>query len=407
MFQLLFANYFGASLLTDSFFISIILIDFISKIELSFTEMFIQYYNDLRFHDTNQGKIFYQAVFNFSLLAGLITFLVAILFSNSIVRLFISSFNSERMMYLTSVFTILAFTLIWNRLKEINNSLINAEMRFIFPYLVSLLSPMSNIASLLVFSTNYGIYPIAISILFSDLVILLIQQIYISKVIKIRYGKIFWHYKFKDLIKNSISLRIGNQLWELKDLIAANILSFLPPGTVSLYLYGSRIITILFVITTFPSLQVFFSTVSRLASEKKFSSIRMLSHRTLKGTLFLFLISIALFSILLPKLMLFLLGQKLSTSDIQIIYYIFLALIPFYVILSIELPFVNIITAMKDSLKIIKVNLAFIAIFYICAVLLKNDFGIYAIPCSLMVAQSQSFVLYVVNVQKLFKQTTN
>jgi putative peptidoglycan lipid II flippase len=367
----------------------------------------MQYYNDLRFHDTNQEKIFYQAVFNFSLLAGFTTFLMAILFSNPIIRLFISGFDSERMMYLTSVFSILAFSLIWNRLKEINNSLINAEMRFIFPYIVSFLSPISNIASLLVFSTDYGIYPIVISILFSDLVILLIQQIYISKVIKVRCGKIFWHYKLKDLIKNSISLRIGNQLWELKDLIAANILSFFPPGTVSLYLYGSRIITILFVITTFPSLQVFFSTISRLASEKKFSSIRMLSRRTLKGTIVLFLITVVLFSILLPKIMLFFLGQKLSTSDIQTVHYIFLALIPFYVILSIESPFVNIITAVKSSFKIIKINLAFIAIFYICSVLLKNAFGIYAIPCSLMVAQGQSFVLYVVNVQKLFKQSTN
>jgi hypothetical protein len=105
--------------------------------------------------------------------------------------------------------------------------------------------------------------------------------------------------------------------------------------------------------------------------------------------------------------MLFFLGQKLSTSDIQTVHHIFLALIPFYLILNIESPFVNIITAMKGSFKIIKINLSFIAIFYVCAVLLKNAFGIYAIPFSLMVAQSQSFVLYVMNVQKLFKQTTD
>jgi len=351
IFQLLLARYFGASLFTDSFFVSMVLVDFLSKVELSFTEMFVQYYNDLRADNSNQEKIFYQAVFNFSLLIGLITFIATTFFVNPIIHLFVSGFDRERIDLLVSVFNILSFNLIWNRLKELNNSLINAEMRFILPYLVSLLTPVSSISSLLIFSTQYGIYPIVISTLLSDITILFIQQIYISRALNVHYKKVFWHYKFNELIPNSISLRAGNQLWDLKDLIAANILSFFPTGTVSLYLYGSRIITILFMITTVPSLQVFFSTISRLVSEKKLTDIKIMFRKTLIRSMSLFLISLSLSSIFLPTLMKFFLGQKLSMSDIQVVYNIFISLIPFYVILGFESPLVNIITVKRDSLK--------------------------------------------------------
>ena len=384
-----------------------VLVDFLSKVELSFTEMFVQYYNDLRADNSNQEKIFYQAVFNFSLLIGLITFIATTFFVNPIIHLFVSGFDRERIDLLVSVFNILSFNLIWNRLKELNNSLINAEMRFILPYLVSLLTPVSSISSLLIFSTQYGIYPIVISTLLSDITILFIQQIYISRALNVHYKKVFWHYKFKELIPNSISLRAGNQLWDLKDLIAANILSFFPTGTVSLYLYGSRIMTILFMITTLPSLQVFFSTISRLVSEKKLTDIKIMFRRTLIRSMSLFLISLSLSSIFLPTLMKFFLGQKLSMSDIQVVYNIFISLIPFYVILGFESPLVNIITVKRDSLKIIKINVYFILTFYSCSFLLKNTFGIYTIPASLMVAQGQSFVLYAMNVQTFFKQTTD
>jgi len=103
----------------------------------------------------------------------------------------------------------------------------------------------------------------------------------------------------------------------------------------------------------------------------------------------------------------FFLGQKLSMSDIQVVYNIFISLIPFYVILGFESPLVNIITVKRDSLKIIKINVYFILTFYSCSFLLKNTFGIYTIPASLMVAQGQSFVLYAMNVQTFFKQTTD
>src|SRR5438874_4092527 len=99
IFQFLLAKYFGASLFTDIYIISILIVEFISKIGSSFTEMFIQYYNDLKI-DNNQEKAFYQSVFNFSILVGILTFTMVMIFMSSIIKLFVSGFDAERTMIL-------------------------------------------------------------------------------------------------------------------------------------------------------------------------------------------------------------------------------------------------------------------------------------------------------------------
>jgi hypothetical protein len=235
-------------------------------------------------------------------------------------------------------------------------------------------------------------------------IILSIQQFYILRAFNIGFGKVLWHYKLKEMIKNSLSLKIGSQLWDFKDMLATNILSSFTQGTISLYFYGFRIITVIFVITNLPSLQIFSSIISRLASKKDFIGMKILLRKTLMRSIIPFLIILTLSSILLPKVFLLFLKYKFSIEEIKIIYYIFLTLIPFYMMLSVELPFVNTIIAMKFSFKIIKINAIFITVFYICALLLKNTFGIYTIPVALMIAQSQNLIFYVINVRKFFKE---
>src|SRR5438874_9860057 len=108
------------------------------------------------------------------------------------------------------------------------------------------------------------------------MIILSIQQVYILKVFKTGFGMVLLHYKLKEMVKNSLSLKIGNQLWDFKDLVVTNILSSFPQGTISLYFYSFRVITVIFTVTNLPSLQIFFSAISRLASEKDFIGMKTL-----------------------------------------------------------------------------------------------------------------------------------
>lgn len=401
IFQLLFARHFGASQFTDAYFVSIAILNFLLTIEASFTEMFIQYYNDVKVDDPNEAKRFYQAVFNFSLLTGIASFILSISLMGSIIKVFALGFDAGRMMVLKSFFSILVFSLIWTRLTVLNNCLINAEMRFMLPYLIGLLTPGFNIVSLLLFTEDFGINAIAVSILISGITGLVFQQVYILKTLDISLGMRLWHPKFKELIKKSLLMRFGHQVWDLKDLITTNVLSHFPPGTVSLYSYASRIISILFGITNTPVFQIFSSEVSRLVSERDFLRVRSLLKRILTINTGLCLMVLIPFAVVLPGFMGFFFAEKFSAEEIKTIHYVFLALIPFYLILSIEMPLANISIAMKQSLQIIKIDIVFIVIFGALALILIKSLGIYAIPVALIVAQTQNLIGYALNVRKV------
>lgn len=404
IFHLFLGRFFGASSETDTCFVSITIMTSCSTLGLFFTDMFMQYYNDIKINDNEEAKKFYQAVYNFSLLIGLGIYFIVMIFINPIIRVFVSGFNIERINALKSFFNIIAFNLIWIRLVSLNNTLLNAEMRFVFPYLIGLLTPLFNIIFLVLYAKTYGINIIAWSITLSTLVGLILQQIYIYKILKITPGKRFWHCRFGELIKKSFSMRIGHQIWGLKDPITTNVLSHFPAGTVSLYFYALRIISILFTITNSPILQFFSSKVSRLVSERDFSGIKKLLKKFLIANTALFFVVLLPFTIVLTEILRFIFGNKFSSEDIETIYYLFLTLIPFHIILSVELPFVNITIAMKQSLRVIRIGIVFLILYGVSLFLLKEFLNVYSIPVALIIAQTQNLIVYTLNVRRSLKE---
>jgi putative peptidoglycan lipid II flippase len=404
IFQILLGRYFGVSIFADVYFISMTIFTFLSIFGGFFTEYFMQYYNDIRVHDHTEARRFYQGVMNFSLLVGISIFIVVVIFEGPIITVFAAGFDEKKIQILKSFFNILVFGLIWNRIITINNTLLNSEMRFALPYFIELLAPVFNIIFLLLFSKRYGINALAISALVSGVTGLLIQQIYISRFLKIRPAAIFWHKDFKKLIKNSCSLNIGNQIWSLKDPITTNILTQFPTGTVSIYFYAVKIISILNSITNSPIMQIFSSKVSRLVSEKDFFEIKKLLKETFVMNILLFLIILIPFAIMLPEILLFFFGKKFSSEEIRDIHHIFLVLIPFYLIISAEMPFTYITIAMKHTLKVIRIAVIFLIIYGVLVFSLIGVLKVYAIPLALMIAQLQNLIEYWLNVKHVFEE---
>jgi peptidoglycan biosynthesis protein MviN/MurJ (putative lipid II flippase) len=404
IFQILLARRFGASSFSDVFFSSVVIVGTLSTIGHFFTEIFVQYYNDLRVKGCEEAKRFYQTVYNFSLLIGVITFILTIFFVDPIMNIFVSGFNVERLKILKSFIMILAWSLIWSRLITLNNSLINAEMRFMVPYLVSLTTPTFNIISLLAFTKVFGINAIAISMLASDILTLFIQQSYIAKSLHMPLGKTFWHSDLKKLIRTSFSMRLGNQIWDLKEPITTNILSRYPVGTVSLYYYSVKIISVLYTITNSPILRIYSAKVSRLVSQKGFLEIKRLLKQAVLLNGFLLLVVLLPFAFGLSKILIVVFGNKFSPEDVKIIHHIFLFLIPFYLILTLEVPFTSITVALKQSAVVLKTGVFFILIYCAAGFSLLSLFGVYAIPIALMMAQLQNLFVYSSNVQKIFEQ---
>lgn len=404
VFQLLLARYFGASLFTDAYLVSIIVLDFISTLGAFSAELFIQHYNDLRVKkNPDDATKLYQVVFNLSLLVACASLIITIIMLGPMIRLFAPGFDAQRLTALKSLFGILTFGLICKSLIGVNNSLLNAEMKFVLPCWIALLTPSFNILSLLLFAEEYGISCIGVSIVLSGIAGLGVQQVYISRALKIPLRYELWHPKVTDLIRQTLSLKIGQQLWDLKDPVTAYILSRFPTGTVSLYFFGARFIALLFGITNVQALQMFHSMVSRLVAERDFVAVRTLFKRILPLTTGLFVVALTVFSVMLPRILPLLFGVKFTEEEFRIIYLVFLSLIPFYLILSVESPLVNITIAMKRSVTTIKIGVMFIIVFAGSAFLLKDSFGIYAIPVALMVAQMQNFIMYGLNVRQMLR----
>jgi len=140
---------------------------------------------------------------------------------------------------------------------------------------------------------------------------LALQQVYISRMLHIGFGLVFWHGRFNELFKKSFSMRIGHQIWGLKDPITTNVLSLFPTGAVSIYFYAQRILSVLFTITNSPALQIFSSKVSRQVSEQDFIEIKNFK-RILTMNTGLFLIVLAPFALILPEILGFFFGRKFS-----------------------------------------------------------------------------------------------
>jgi putative peptidoglycan lipid II flippase len=402
-FQVLLARFYGASQYTDIYFVSISIISFISAFVYFYLDLFIQYYNDIKVNDHREAIKLYHSLYNISVITGLIIFIASNIFSNYVFEIYVPGFDKYSLTLLNSYFQIVSIGFVITGITKLNDTLLNAEMHFFLPYLLGILYPAFNIISLLLFSDKYGIIVIAYSILLSQIITILIQQYYIARRLKIGISLILRHKDIKSIFKVSASMRVGNQIWILNNPITTNILSHYPAGMISLYSYASRIISIIFEITNSPILKIYYSKASYSIARADFSSLKGLIKETLLQNTVLFILAIVPFTIVLPDILKIIFGNKFTASDIQMIYRLFILLIPLYLILTIETLYSYIIILMKNSVKIIQINAVYIVLYAALLFILNINIGIYSIPIALITAQIYNCVSYLVNVRKVMQ----
>lgn len=406
IFQLLLARKFGASLLTDAYLASVLLINFLSTMASALAETFTQYYHEIKTESPHEAVRFYQAVLNVSLAIGLLASAGAVVFAGPLVASLAPGFGGDRLAALRSVFSVLALGLAGSAALRVNATLLRAELRFAPMYLLGLLTPGLNVLAILVCDADRGIRLIAAAGVASTMIGLAVQQLYIKRVLGIPWAPVLWHDRLVGLAGNSLLLRLGHQIWDFKDVIATNVLSVLPGGTVTLYLYGARIISMAFSLASSASREIVMSLISELAARRDFESMRTLARRSLvvfTGTLVAVLLVLA---VTLPELLAYLVGARLSAQEREVIYGVFLASIPFYLLLSVEAPWVTIAIALKQGGRVALIGTAFIAIFWGVALVLRPTLGVYAIPPALAIGQLHSYLWYRASGRRILRRGT-
>ena len=181
LFQFLLAHRFGAGTETDVYFLSVVVVTFLSAFSLFFSEMFLQHYNDLHVKDPSDAEVFYQAVFTQAIVLGLLSCLVGIVLFPVIVGLFAPGLEEGRLSLFRSFFLLHSISLIFARAQTLNNSLINANMRFLLPYLLGITTQAVQIGFLLFLSDLFGIFTVAIAATAASVLCLAVQIAFIGK----------------------------------------------------------------------------------------------------------------------------------------------------------------------------------------------------------------------------------
>src|SRR5438093_4871036 len=233
----------------------------------------------------------------------------------SVGRVLAPGFTTERLDALRSVISVLALGLVGNAAIRVNSTLLRAEMHFLPSYLLGLLTPALNVMAILICGARYGIAAIAAASVGSTMIGLAVQQSYIRRTLGIRWSPVFWHPGLGGVIRNSLLLRLGHQIWDFKDLGATSVLSVLPTGAVTLYFYGARIVAMVFAMTNFAWTEILLSMISRLVVTRDLSALRDLLRRNLMVVTGAFVVAVTLVSAVLPELLDVLVGIRLSAAE--------------------------------------------------------------------------------------------
>ncbi len=394
VFHFLLARRFGAGAETDVFFLSAVVIGFLSLIGSLFSEMFLQHYCKLLARDTGNAEEFYQAAFTHSILLGAISIAFGNSFFHLITGLFAPGFDDGRASLFRDFFFLHSGTLLLSRAVGLNNSLLNAHMRFFLPYFLSVVLQAINIIFLVAFSDRWGIRALAAGSVTGVLVSFGIQALAVPRLVGVRMRIRLWHPSIRPMAASSVSLRLGYQVWGLRDLITANVLSRLPAGSVSEFFYAMRIVSILFTVTSSPILQIFQSKASHLAAEERAKDILPLARQAILKNVLLFSAAALVTAVLLPEALHRLFREAMSPDSMDSIYYLFLAFVPVYVIMAVEAPYLQTVIAMVRGDVVFWISTVFITVYFLGVQAMGVSRGPFGLVVSMAVAQAVNLLLY-------------
>lgn len=387
---------FGVSYQTDSYLMAIAIITALQLLQLMTVEQFMYFYHDLKIKSVKEAHNFYSASITFGIVVGIVTLIILLPSLNFIINIFAHNLDPLRINLLKNILFILIIGLLFNPMNYINQRLLNAEMKFITPYLLDSLYFLFVSISLfyILFTNNLNIIFLAYANIIGLLFAFILSFVLVKREgISIKPKK--FHPLMNNFIKNSLSMKFGHNIHNILFVpVTNNILALLPIGFASYFYYAQMIVLGINAIVMGPQNRVLLSNVSSLWSEKKIDPITQLIKRYLKIFVPIFILCLTVAYFFIPLILNFVSSGKLSTVDLTYIQMVFLGLAIWYIIIMAESAFVSVGMASKNSRIFIITNTIFILVYFSLSILLVNKVGIFAIPIAAVVAQLINFIIY-------------
>jgi len=388
LFQIMLIRIFGATLQTDAYYLTIGIAQFVSMVIIGFaTDMYIPLYNDFKTKKENESLQFTGAVFILIFIASSFFAITVYFVAPILVKVFATGFSPEKATFSTNLLKILSISVVFSSLNSLLIASLNANLFMLFTYAIALITPVLNNIALIFYARTYGLYALITAIVVGSILNFLILFLYHFKKIGWKFSNPYGNSFVKKLLKMNAPIRVADMINSLKGLLITNVLSYFPTGYMTLFSYTDKVLNILFRITNSPMLRLLFIKASSLLAMKKMDKIEIILMASLKSNLLLFICALVPTIILFERIFSILFFGKISQSEIEIMYSMLLCLTPFYLILTLELPFTNITIAMKKGIKILKVNIASGIFFIIFLLLGIKSLKIYVIPFAMVCAQ--------------------
>ena len=388
IFQILLIRSFGATLQTDAYYLTIGIIQFVNALFVGFTtDLFIPVYNEVKNNGKQESLQFTGAVFLFIAIIGSILAVIAFIIAPLLVKVFASGFTADKILFTANLIKILSVTILFSALNGLLIAALNANLFMTITYTSAIITPALNNLALIFFSKAYGVNALAFSIAMGSLLTFLLLFMYHLKKIGWRFNSPMKNKDIAFLLRKNVILRVGHLINALKGPLTTNVLSYFPVGYITLFSYTDKILNIIFRITNSPMLSLLFVKASNFLATKKMGEIKYVVKSALKSNFVLFIFILLPTIILFKKIFGVIFINRFTSAEIGIMYCLFLCLVPYYLTLSLEMPFTYITIAMKRGGIIAKIASASLILYALILLFGKNIFAIYSIPIAMSFAQ--------------------
>lgn len=263
------ASFYGVSSSTDAYFVAGgFVTNVFFGITMALSTVFLPYYIDIR-KKKSREEVDFECSSLITSLAVFVIILIAVLYVLApwIIRLIAPEYRGDIFTEAVLFLRIYSVTILFSLFTNMFTSLLNAESRYGFGALASVVYSFTSIVCMIVLKKWIGVTALAISVPLSFFIQLLILIVNVRKYIKIRPVFILFNPAVKRLLWMMLPVLLSNATIEINQLLTRSLAAGLDEGAVSILSYSNTLFNFVSTLITTTFITIFFTELSNAAKD--------------------------------------------------------------------------------------------------------------------------------------------